>query len=161
MVTVHILLATSAVTAWAHMSLWYPPPLGGSLDANPLTTQVDNKFNFPIRCCDSLGEPTLPSLGDCRGYLDLLDTDEGRPQVTWESGQDAYFQISDYTYDIAAPGSNHYGGSCQVGFSVDKGQTWKVAASYHGNCPHCQKAALQIFHFRVPLNIPSGLAVFA
>jgi len=143
------------------MSLWYPPPLGGTLEANPLTTQVDNELNFPIGCCDSYGKPTLPSLGDCRGHLHLLDTEEGRPQVTWEPGQVAYFQLSDHRYTTDAPGSTHYGGSCQIGFSVDKGQTWKVAASYHGNCPHRQQDSLQTFQFRVPSNMPSGPAIFA
>jgi hypothetical protein len=84
---------------------------------------MDNELNFPIGCCDSNGRPTLPSPGDCRGHLDLLDTEEGRPQVTWEPGQDAYFQLSDYTYTANAPESTHYGGSCQIGFSVDRGQT--------------------------------------
>jgi hypothetical protein len=105
------------------MSLWYPPPLGGTQEANPLTTQVDDELNFPIGCCDAEGAPTLPSPGDCPGHLDLLDTTEGTPQVTWEPGQDAYFQLSDHTYTTSAPGSTHYGGSCQIGFSVDKGQT--------------------------------------
>ena len=161
MYVVQILLASLAATARAHMSLWYPPPLGGSKAANSFTTQVDKEYNFPIGCCDSQGEPTLPSPGDCRGHLDLLDTEEGSPQVTWKPGQDAYFQLSDHMYSIGVPGSTHYGGSCQVGFSVDKGQTWKVAASYHGNCPHRDKVAPQVFKFKVPLNIPTGIAVFA
>ncbi|EMD84834.1 hypothetical protein COCHEDRAFT_1152415 [Bipolaris maydis C5] len=160
MYVVRILLASLATTARAHMSLWYPPPLGGSKEANSFTTQVDKEFNFPIGCCDSQGEPTLPSPGDCRGHLDLLDTEEGRPQVTWKPGQDAYFELSDHMYSIGVPGSTHYGGSCQVGFSVDKGQTWKVAASYHGNCPHRDKNMPQVFEFKVPLNIPTGIAVF-
>jgi hypothetical protein len=159
--TIYVFLALLAVATRAHMSLWYPPPLGGSLQANPLTTQVDNELSFPIGCCDSDGRPTLPSPGDCRGHLDLLDTEEGRPQVTWEPGQDAYFQLSDHTYTADAPGSTHYGGSCQIGFSMDRGQTWKVAASYHGNCPHRQENDPQVFHFKVPLNMPSGPAVFA
>jgi hypothetical protein len=161
MYTLHIFLVILVGTTRAHMSLWYPPPLGGAQGANPLTTQVDDELNFPIGCCDSEGAPTLPSPGDCRGHLDLLDTTEGTPQVTWEPGQDTYFQLSDYTYTTGAPGSTHYGGSCQIGFSVDKGQTWKVAASYHGNCPHRQQDSLQTFQFRVPSNLPSGPAVFA
>ena len=64
------------------MSLQYPPPLGGTQEANSLTTKVDGELNFPIGCCDLEGAPTLASLGVCRGYLDLLDTLEGTPQVT-------------------------------------------------------------------------------
>jgi hypothetical protein len=143
------------------MSLWYLPPLGGAHEANPLTSQVDSQLNFPLGCCDSAGAPTLPSPGQCRGHLRLLDAEEGKPQVTWESGQDAYFQLSDHAYTINAPGSTHYGGSCQVGFSTDKGRTWRVAASCHGNCPHRHEDGLQTFYFRVPMNMPKGPAVFA
>jgi hypothetical protein len=143
------------------MSLWYPPPLGGAREANPLTSQVDGQLNFPLGCCDSAGAPTLPSPGGCRGHLKLLDTEEGKPQVTWESGQDAYFQLSDHAYTIDAPGDTHYGGSCQVGFSTDKGRTWRLAASYHGNCPHRHEHGLQTLLFTVPINMPKGPAVFA
>jgi hypothetical protein len=145
----------------AHMSLSFPPPLGGAREANSLTSKVDSQFNFPFGCCDSIGAPTLLSPGDCRGHLNLLDTAEGKPQVIWESGQDAYFQLSDRTYTITSPGSTHYGGSCQVGFSTDKGRTWKVAASYHGNCPHRRENGLQTLYFTVPTNMPKGPAVFA
>jgi hypothetical protein len=82
MYTLHIILVVLVGTTRAYMSLWYPPPLGSTQEANPLTTQVDDELNFPIRCCDSKGAPTLPSLGDCRSHLDLLDTTEGTPQVT-------------------------------------------------------------------------------
>jgi hypothetical protein len=145
----------------AHMSLWYPPPLGGAREANSLTSKIDGQFNFPLGCCDSTGAPTLLSPGDCRGHLNLLDTVEGKPQVIWESGQDAYFQLSDRTYTINSPGSTHYGGSCQVGFSIDKGRTWKVAVSYHGNCRYRRKKGLQTFYFTVPTGMPKGPAVFA
>jgi hypothetical protein len=148
-------------TSTAHMSLWYPPPLGGAREANALTSKVDSQFNYPLGCCDSKGAPTLLSPGDCRGHLNLLDTAEGKPQVIWESGQDVYFQLSDRTYTITSPGSTHYGGSCQVGFSTDKGRTWKVAASYHGNCPHRREKGLQTFYFTVPTSMPKGPAVFA
>ncbi|KAF2818163.1 hypothetical protein CC86DRAFT_309717 [Ophiobolus disseminans] len=155
----HLLICASV--GLTHMSLWYPPPLGGAREANALTTRVDDKLNFPLGCCDSDGAPTLASPGDCRGHLSLLNTEEGRPQVTWQSGQETYFQLSDHTYTPGAPGSTHFGGSCQVGFSTDKGQTWKVAASYHGNCPHRNQNDIQIFHFKVPTGMPEGPAVFA
>lgn len=153
------MLFTSA--ARAHMSLKYPAPLGGAKEFNPLTTQVDDKMNFPFGCCDADGAATLASPGDCRGHLNLLDTEEGKPQVIWEAGQNAHFQLSDHTYTTDAPGSTHYGGSCQIGFSIDKGQTWRVAASYHGSCPHRTHDENQIFNFRVPTGIPNGPAVFA
>jgi hypothetical protein len=143
------------------MSLWYPPPLGGAREANRLTTDVDVQLNFPLGCCDSKGAASLPSPGDCRGHLNLLETEEGRPQVTWEPGEGVYFQISDHSYTSDAPGTTHYGGSCQVGFSTNKGQTWKVAASYHGNCPHRHETGVQTFPFNVPTGMPKGPAVFA
>ena len=95
-------------------------------------------------------------------HLDLFDDDE--PQVTWQPGQDAYFQLSDYTYTADAPGGTHYGGSCQVGFSTDKGETWKVAASYNGNCPlrgDDGSPEVQTFDFKVPTGMPEGKALFA
>lgn len=59
---------------------------------------------------------------------------------------------------------NHWGGSCQVGFSVDAGKTFQVATSYQGNCPHRnggESADGQTFDFTVPADIPTGDVVFA
>ncbi|KAI8932715.1 hypothetical protein NX059_010207 [Plenodomus lindquistii] len=143
--------------AQAHMSVFYPPPLGGAPSINEQETELDPEFNFPLGCCGSDGEPTRPSPGMCRGHIDRFDEEE--PSVTWASGQDAYFQLTDYDYDAAAPGGTHYGGSCQVGFSADKGKTWKMAASYHGACPHATtdgSPEAQTFDFVVPKNMPAG-----
>jgi len=153
-----------AGAAQAHMSLWYPGPLGGAKEANKASSDsnVDPELNFPLGCCDSEGQPTAKSPGVCRGHLDLFDTEQ--PQVTWKAGQDAYFQISDHTYTADAPGGTHYGGSCQVGFSVDRGETWKVAASYNGNCPlrgDDGSPEVQTFDFKVPTGMPEGKALFA
>ncbi|KAL1643387.1 hypothetical protein SLS61_009309 [Didymella pomorum] len=163
MYTNAITLLALAGAAQAHMSLWYPGPLGGAKEANAASTDsnVDPELNFPLGCCDSNGDPTEPSPGICRGHLDLFDDEE--PQVTWQPGQDAYFQLSDYTYTADAPGGTHYGGSCQVGFSTDKGKTWKVAASYNGNCPlrgEDGSPEVQTFDFKVPTGIPEGKALF-
>lgn len=147
-----------------HMSLWYPGPLGGTKEANPASNNIDidPELNFPLGCCDAQGRPTIPSPGVCRGHLDLYDTQDA--QVTWQPGQDAYFQLSDYTYSPEAPGGTHDGGSCQIGFSVDRGETWKVAASYNGNCPRRGESGSpesQRFDFKVPIGIPKGKALFA
>lgn len=157
-------LLALAGAAQAHMSLWYPGPLGGAKEANALSTDsdVDPELNFPLGCCDSEGNPTAKSPGVCRGHLDLFDTEDA--QVTWQPGQDAYFQLSDYTYTADAPGGTHYGGSCQVGFSTDRGETWKVAASYNGNCPlrgEDGSPEVQTFDFKVPTGMPEGKALFA
>jgi hypothetical protein len=34
-----------------------------------------------------------------------------------------------------SPGAAHSGGSCQVAFSYDKGETWVVVHTWEGNCP--------------------------
>ncbi|KAH7361089.1 hypothetical protein BKA66DRAFT_426095, partial [Pyrenochaeta sp. MPI-SDFR-AT-0127] len=76
---------------------------------------------------------------------------------------EAYFQLSDYTYSSNAQGSTYDGGSCQVGFSVDRGLTWKAAASFFGNCPRRRgdgSPEFQTFNFRVPLRVPEGNALF-
>lgn len=164
MYTKAISLLALAGAAQAHMSLWYPGPLGGVKEANKASTDssVDPELNFPLGCCDSEGQPTAPSPGVCRGHLDLFDTEDA--QVTWQPGQDAYFQLSDHTYTADAPGGTHYGGSCQVGFSTDRGETWKVAASYNGNCPlrgEDGSPEVQTFDFKVPTGMPEGKALFA
>jgi hypothetical protein len=146
----------------AHMSMFYPPPLGAAPSINRQSTNIDKEFNFPLGCCGADGGPSEPSPGLCRGHLDKFDTEDA--SVTWQAGQDAYFQLTDHSYDPDAPGSTHYGGSCQVGFSVDKGKTWKVAASYHGACPlHTEDGSpeAQTFDFKVPNNMPEGDAIFA
>ncbi|XP_014558931.1 lytic polysaccharide monooxygenase [Bipolaris victoriae FI3] len=147
--------------AQAHMSLFYPPPLGGAPSINPQSTEIDPEFNFPLGCCGPDGGDSRPSPGPCRGHLDKFDTEKA--SVTWQSGQDAYFQLTSFDYDKAAPGGTHYGGSCQVGFSTDKGKSWKLAASYHGACPHATEDGspeAQTFDFKVPTNMPEGDALF-
>ena len=156
----HVSLLALAGVAQAHMSLWYPGPLGGATTANRFSTVVDPELNFPLGCCGSSG--TGPSPGLCRGHLDLFDVEDA--QLTWQPGEDAYFQLSDYTYTQGAAGSTHYGGSCQVGFSTDRGETWKVAASYNGNCPlrgADGSPEVQTFDFKVPTGMPEGKALFA
>ncbi len=155
------LLALAGI-AQAHMSMYYPPPLGAAPSINKQSTSLDKEFNFPLGCCGSDGGPDIKSPGICRGHLDRYDVETA--QVTWQPGQDAYFQLTDYTYDPEAPGGTHSGGSCQVGFSVDKGVTWKVAASYHGACPYETtdgSPETQTFDFKVPTGMPEGDALFA
>ena len=154
-------LVTLVAVAQAHMSMFYPPPLGGAPSINKQSTSLDKEFNFPLGCCGSDGGPSINSPGLCRGHLDKYDTETA--QVTWQPGQDAYFQLTDFSYDPEAPGGTHSGGSCQVGFSIDKGVTWKLAASYHGACPYETEAGdpkTQTFDFKVPTGMPEGDALF-
>lgn len=65
---------------------------------------------------------------------------------------------------IAPYGGNHYGGSCQIGFSIDGGNTFRVVISYEGNCPHRnggEDPTGQQFPFKVPHDLPNGEALFA
>jgi hypothetical protein len=72
MCTKILALLTLASVASAHMHLYFPLILRGNnnlytyKDANPL-------LNYPYRCC----RKEASSL--CKGYLDLLNTDEGKP----------------------------------------------------------------------------------
>jgi hypothetical protein len=80
-----LLMLTSFASA--HMHLYFPPTLKG--DNNPHTQGDANPLlNYPYGCC---GEKT-PSR--CKGYLDLLDTDKGKPVTTWAAGQKANFTLS-------------------------------------------------------------------
>lgn len=68
------------------------------------------------------------------------------------------------THESISGIGNHWGGSCQVGFSVDNGTTFQVATSYEGNCPNRNGgngADGQNFNFTVPKDMPSGQAIFA
>ncbi|KAF2799705.1 lytic polysaccharide monooxygenase, partial [Melanomma pulvis-pyrius CBS 109.77] len=154
------LLALASV-AHSHMHLFYPPTLKG--DNNPHTQgSADPLLNYPYGCCGK------EAPGPCKGHLDLLDTDEGKPVATWTAGEKANFTLSGAAItntDAFNPvGGNHYGGSCQVGFSVDKGKTFKVATTWQGNCPlrhGGEDPSTQSFDFTVPADIPTGDVVFA
>ncbi|KAF1914618.1 hypothetical protein BDU57DRAFT_519714 [Ampelomyces quisqualis] len=162
MYTKSLSLLALVSAAQAHMSLFSPAPLGGDASINKQSTVVDPEFNFPLGCCGADGGPSRPSPGICRGHLDRFDVEEA--SVTWQAGQDAQFQLTNHNYDPNAAGGTHSGGSCQVGFSTDKGATWKVAASYHGACPyHTEDGSpeAQTFDFKVPTGMPEGDALFA
>jgi hypothetical protein len=67
-------------------------------------------------------------------------------------------------FSTAPYGGNHYGGSCQIGFSIDQGKTFNTAVSYEGDCPHRnggEDPSGQEFPFTVPSDLPSGDVVFA
>ncbi|MCJ1303397.1 hypothetical protein MMC08_006206 [Hypocenomyce scalaris] len=133
----------------AHMQLNSPPTFGAA--NNPYrTAPADTELTFPYGCCGK--EIPFP----CRGYLNLLGTPQGASVATWTAGSVQNFSLTGL--------GNHYGGSCQVSFSVDNGTTWQVATSFEGDCPHRNGGvdpALQTFNFTVPADIRTGSAVFA
>jgi hypothetical protein len=140
-----------ATLALAHMQLHYPPPFNASNNPHR-TTPADPYLQFPYDCCGPNARWEYP----CRGYLSLLDTSDGAPTAVWEAGSRVGWNISGI--------GNHYGGSCQIGFSVDKGKTFRVATSYEGNCPHRDGgngAQGQNFHFTVPHDLKAGVQIFA
>ncbi|KAF1986850.1 lytic polysaccharide monooxygenase [Aulographum hederae CBS 113979] len=144
-----IALAFAATAVQAHMQLAYPAPFNAT--NNPHRDGPADEFlTYPYGCC---GRKTP---GVCRDYLHLLGTPEGAPTATWAAG-------SNQNWSITGIG-NHYGGSCQIGFSTDAGKTFRVATSYEGNCPHRTggiETAGQTFDFTVPADLPAGEAVFA
>ena len=118
---------------------------------------------YPYDCCGPYDRWEYP----CRGYVPLLGTPPGATTATWRAGSVA-------TWNVSGIG-NHYGGSCQVGFSVDKGEnpirarpqpltpcsgaTFRVSASYEGDCPHRNNGdgpEGQDFQFTVPQDLPIG-----
>ncbi|RDI83003.1 hypothetical protein Vi05172_g7020 [Venturia inaequalis] len=146
------LLAFSTL-AEAHMQLHSPAPFNAS---NNLHTNghPDTQLHYPYNCCGRRTE--YP----CRGYLSLLGTPAGAPTVTWAPGS-----LQNWSMAGPAPlGGTHYGGSCQIGLSIDKGNTFRTVVSYEGNCPHrdgSEDPTGQTFNFTVPRDLPTGEAVFA
>lgn len=135
----------------SHMHLEWPPTLKG--ENNPHTQGEPSPYlNYPYGCCgQSITEP-------CKGFLDLVETDEGRPVTTWAAGQKVNFTISGSS-TTKVEGGTHYGGSCQAGFSTNGGKDFKVAASWNGNCPHRHGTvdpSTQTFDFTVPADLPNG-----
>jgi hypothetical protein len=65
-----------------------------------------------------------------------------------------------------AIGAAHSGGSCQIAFSYDKGETWVVVQNYEGDCPRVRSDLKgqvtnhfdtnQDYQFRIPETFPSG-----
>jgi len=62
------------------------------------------------------------------------------------------------------PGASHSGGSCQVAFSYDKGETWVVVHTWEGNCPRVENPGTitnvydvnQDYTFLIPESFPTG-----
>jgi len=148
--------------AQAHLHLYYPATLKG--DNNPNTQgDADPLLNYPYGCCGK----AVP--GNCKGHLDLVDTDEGKPTAEWDAGGKANFSVSGHAIDTPTfnpSGGNHGGGSAQVGFSIDGGKTFKVAKTWNGNWPphdigNTLEPSDMTYDFNVPADMPSGNAIFA
>jgi hypothetical protein len=157
-----LIIAAALGAVQAHMHLDFPPTILG--DNNPFTPEggADPKLNYPYGCC---GQTVVDY---CKGHLDLFNGPEGQSVVTWEAGQAANFTLSGHSIknsEDTVQGGTHAGGSCQCGFSTDKGKTFKVVKTWQGNCPNHDKMSLDpadhVFDFTVPADMPSGDAIFA
>ncbi|GIZ45785.1 hypothetical protein CKM354_000893800 [Cercospora kikuchii] len=152
-------LATMALflaTISAHMQLFFPAPFNASNNPHRTSTTADPYLEFPYNCCGNKDRWKHP----CRGYQSLLFTPDGAPTATWRAGSPANFTL----WGPTPYGGNHYGGSCQIGFSTDNGTTFHVATSYEGNCPHRDKGigpSGQNFEFLVPNDLEPGIQLFA
>lgn len=140
----------------------YPPPINGV--GNP-----NGGLNIGQR------EPLAsPDQFPCRGYHSLLGSGAGAAVAKWDVGSQQLFKIT------GAPppekfSASHGGGSCQVSFSTDGGNTFRVVKSFIGSCPslHDEKnvnpqdqaahgtPVLNGFPFTVPNDLPTGPALFA
>ncbi|KAL7959968.1 hypothetical protein V8C34DRAFT_93215 [Trichoderma compactum] len=126
-----------------HMEMTSPPPLRSKYNKLALAANdVDYSMTSPL-------EPTGVDF-PCKGYHKLLGTAAGASVATWAPGGSYGFSITG--------GANHFGGSCQVSLSYDKGQTFKVIHSYVGGCPPAGDSSYQ---FTVPTDAPAGEAMFA
>lgn len=149
MLVANLVLLLPIVSVKGHMQLNYPPTFNAS--NNPFrTTAPDPYLQYPYNCCGR----KIPF--PCRGYLSLVGTPQGASVVSWPTGSVQNFSLTGI--------GNHYGGSCQIGFSVDNGTTWRVATSFEGNCPlrnGGESPEGQTFRFNIPVDIPYGRALFA
>jgi len=152
MYTTTIALLALAGTTLGHMHLHWPPTLKG--DNNPFRQgDADPYLNYPYGCCGKAPP------GPCKGHLDLVNTDEGRPVTQWTQGQKANFSLSGAAISTSqsVKGGTHYGGSGQIGFM--DGKNFKVVKTFQGNHPlrdGTVDPSTQVFDFTVPADLPTG-----
>lgn len=130
-----------ASAASAHMEMKSPPPFHSSYNPNT-GYDIDYDIRSPLNADGS----NFP----CKGALNLIGTPEGKSVATWAPGSQQSFTITGNT--------PHNGGSCQASFSLDQGRTFKVVASYIGNCPVLGDSS---YGFTVPSDAPAGDVLFA
>ncbi|KAG0130673.1 hypothetical protein HOY82DRAFT_486448 [Tuber indicum] len=119
-------------SANAHVNLKSPVPFRTSTQAPQNAIQQDFDMKAPL---DKSGS-NFP----CKGYH--KDAQGTQPLVDWPAGS---------TQTMSFDGSaTHGGGSCQVSFSEDGGNTWKVGKSFVGGCP------LKDISFTVPKETKNG-----
>jgi hypothetical protein len=146
-----LLLFLLAGDTSTHLQLVYPAPFNASNNPHRSTPE-DPYLQYPYDCCGHAARWQYP----CRGYHPLIGTPDGLPTATWATGSQQNWSMADI--------GNHYGGSCQIGFSVDHGESFRVATSYEANCPHRSSdngPEGQEFPLTVPHDLPMGVHLFA
>lgn len=123
------------------MTMSSPAPFRFKGNPNTLPGNVDFDYAKPLAASGS----DYP----CKGYLSVLGTPEGKPVDTWAAGSSKSF--------VVEGGAAHGGGSCQAAISEDGGASFKVIASYIGNCP----VSGQSMPFTVPSETKAGTVVFS
>ncbi|KAH7128327.1 hypothetical protein B0J11DRAFT_268293 [Dendryphion nanum] len=159
-------LLALAAAAQAHMHLEFPPALKGDNNKFTIKGTADVFYNYPYGCCSP--EQKKFAMGPCRGHHKLLNTDEGKPVVTWTAGETVEFRLSGQKIKGDGPqysnaetnvlGGSHSGGSCQAGFSFDGGATFHTVATWNGGCPHREggiSPETQKFDIKLPDYLPS------
>ncbi|KAI5808221.1 hypothetical protein DFH27DRAFT_545037 [Peziza echinospora] len=138
-----LLLSLLSTTVLAHMHLISPRPLG--FDARNPT-----EYDWWV---GRLGGARTQNPYPCRGKVALMDTEESA--ATYNAGQSYEFKLGGT--------SPHWGGSCQLSLSYDRGVTFRVLKSWSGACPNRQNTPGadngQNFKFTVHADAPSGTAL--
>ncbi|KAG0635965.1 hypothetical protein HOY80DRAFT_1017681 [Tuber brumale] len=119
-------------SASAHVNLKSPVPFRSSTQAPQNAPVQDFDMKAPL--------DTSGSNFPCKGYH--KDAKGTQPLVEWPAGSTQVM-----SFDGSA---THGGGSCQVSFSEDGGNTWKVGKSFVGGCP------LKDISFTVPKETKNG-----
>lgn len=150
------ILGLLATAASAHMRMSNPPALMGL--ENPFGTAPEDIIRAPISAAQ------FP----CQGYHQLFVSKDpkAKPVAKWETGSQQKFQVMGLA---GAYQATHGGGSCQVSFSTDNGETFRVVKSFVGDCPALTNddnnghgtVVKDGFPFNVPKDLPTGPILFA
>ncbi|KAJ6280866.1 hypothetical protein J3E71DRAFT_360386 [Bipolaris maydis] len=152
-----------------HVFVGDPAPFQWDLQVTKLTMPMNGDKNYQG---PEWGQQPFP----CKGHHRDGTRKETYTTTTWYTGSRVTFQIYDSTNTTGAsmhdPGAAHSGGSCQVSFSYDNGETWIVVQSWEGNCLRVRKGQEgqitnsydtdQSYSFIIPTSLPGAdMVIFA
>ncbi|OAL56154.1 hypothetical protein IQ07DRAFT_660626 [Pyrenochaeta sp. DS3sAY3a] len=145
----------------SHVFVGNPAPVQWNLDIDKLIMPMNGDPNH-------LGPEWRQQPFPCKNHHKHVL--EENYTTTWYAGMNATLQIFDSTNSSGLtmhdPGAAHSGGSCQVSFSYDDGNTWVVIQSWEGNCVRVRQGqegqvtnsydTNQNYTFYIPASLPSG-----